>query len=220
MNCSDFHQLLQQRLDGASPPARDGADRHLATCPECRAWQAAALRLAAGLRSLPSPVPPPGLAERVARKVLADRDRRLRFRWYRRSGLAAALAASVLVAAFAGHQWSGHPGPGTQEIAVVPPEPRPTPSLDDNVAEVGSALVGILNQTADRTLEPGLALLPNRVPVPPLLGLQAPLEPSMPSLQQASDSVASFGPVASVGKFVKYFRQDLPLREADKNQGL
>jgi hypothetical protein len=42
----------------------------------------------------------------------------------------------------------------------------------------------------------------------------------MPSLSGAGQGVSEFEPVVSLGRFVNYFKQDLPSLEPKRNQGL
>jgi hypothetical protein len=97
MNCSESHNLLQQRLDGAPVPDQVALDRHLAECAECRSLHAAAGRLEEGLSLLPSPAQPDGLNDRIVRALLAERRAARRFR--RRVLVATSLAAGLLVVA-------------------------------------------------------------------------------------------------------------------------
>jgi hypothetical protein len=222
MKCSDYHHQWQERLDEGAPSARPGSDEHLAECAECRSLQAAAGRLEEGLRLLRPPLPPLGLAARTTATVLAERRGRLRRRWY-----GCAVAASVMLVAWAAYRGLGPFGPVPPETPVVRQEPPPNPplalpSLNENVEEVSSALVGILNQTADKALEPGRVLLPGRVSVPVLSGSawHPALEAPAPFFEDARQSVAHFGPVASLGRFVNYFTQEIPTPESPPKQGL
>ncbi|MFJ7217760.1 zf-HC2 domain-containing protein [Amycolatopsis sp. NPDC098790] len=80
MNCSDSRESLSARIDGEEPAvAEDVLDRHLAGCPECRAWQgrATALRRAALVREAPRV---PDLTARILAEVPAPRPRPWRLR--------------------------------------------------------------------------------------------------------------------------------------------
>src|SRR4051794_23123516 len=99
MNCRDCEEYLQRLLDGdAAPPPADVQD-HLAACGACRQRHAAALQLLRGLSLLPTPLPLPGLADRITARVLVERRVRLarRRRWP-----AVAAAAALLLAPFLG----------------------------------------------------------------------------------------------------------------------
>jgi hypothetical protein len=141
----------------------------------------------------------------------------------------AALAASVLIAAVIGHSLSPPKAttPATIELPVAHPErqsdPPPPVAVEQQVAEAGSALLGIWNRTTDQAMEPGRALLPSSMEVPMLADTGTwsnPLEQPLPSLRGAGQGVSEFEPVASLGRFVNYFKQDLPFLEAKRNQGL
>ena len=71
MNCPECAELLQQRLDGQDD-VPESLDLHLSTCRDCRELHAAAELLEHGLLALPHPVPPPGLADRIVARVLAE----------------------------------------------------------------------------------------------------------------------------------------------------
>ncbi len=218
MNCADFHDLLQQRLDGAPGPEPAGLDRHLAECAECRAWQAAARRLEEGLRRLTPPAPPAGLADRMVAGVLANRRARLRIR--QRVFTAAALAAAVLLAVTFGPRWRTQPvteTPSGPAIAhVQPPAPAPAPApLDGRVEDAGSALVAFMGQTVDEAMVHGRGLLPSRLPATPLPAsdlLEQPLGPPVRSLRAAGESVsAGLEPVTtSARRAFDLFLQELP----------
>jgi hypothetical protein len=104
-----------------------------------------------------------------------------------------------------------------------PPEPALPVEVEQQVAEAGSALLGIWNRTADQAMEPGRALLPSKMDVPDLPATGAwsnPLEQPMPSWSRAGQGVSEFEPVVSLGRFVNYFKQELPSLEPKKSQGL
>jgi hypothetical protein len=173
------------------------------------------------------PVPPDGLARRIVNHVLAEGQSRVRFR--RRVLVGAALAASVLVAAVIGYsRWpSNQTAPAAIEASVAHRERPAAPALpiavEEQVAEAGSALLEIWNRTTDQAMEPGRALLPSNMEVPVLADSVAwsnPLEQPLPSLSGAGQGVSEFEPVASLGRFVNYFKQELPSLEAKRNQGL
>lgn len=101
-------EALSAFLDRELPPAeREAVERHLEVCRECRAYLDDLRHLGQGVAESPVPVPPPGLAERIAarsarkaaRPVLTVlRNRRL---WRSAGPLTA--AASLLVAVLLGY---------------------------------------------------------------------------------------------------------------------
>src|SRR5437867_10111041 len=99
MNCLEFQEMLQRRLDGETALAPPDFDLHLSACPSCQERHAATLRLLEGIKSLPRVVFPEDLGPRIIRSVLADRQRRLwrgRVRVLVTTGLAASLLAMAL----------------------------------------------------------------------------------------------------------------------------
>jgi hypothetical protein len=98
----------------------------------------------------------------------------------------------------------GNPGPATAE-----------PSLNQSVEEARSALVALVNRTADETLGPGKALLPTALPVSPLPApdaWQQTLEPPVESLREAQQNVAlGLEPVTnSARRAVNLFLREMP----------
>lgn len=89
VNCSDFREALSSRIDGETSPLPDPVvDRHLAGCPQCRAWQDDAVRLRRLLLVREAPRVP-DLTERILTEVPAPPAQR----W----GLRIALALVALV---------------------------------------------------------------------------------------------------------------------------
>lgn len=90
-------------LGQLGPEERAATEAHLDGCPDCRAEaellapMASILRRADPERLAPAPAPPPGLANRIARLIAAERKRALR----RRVGLGLGLAAAATAAAAA-----------------------------------------------------------------------------------------------------------------------
>jgi predicted anti-sigma-YlaC factor YlaD len=188
MNCPEFHEHLQRRLDGL-PIADNGAlARHLADCPDCRALNAAATRLGDGLRLLPMPVPPVGLSAHIATQVLAERRRSRQLRQV------LALAAGLLLAVAVG-SYAWRPAGPSEVARVQPPDVAPAgPSLQESVAEAGSAVVSLTRRTAAETVEPTRLLWQDFVALPtgPDAGvLEDTLDPPARSLREAGQNVAS-----------------------------
>ena len=224
MNCSDCQELLQQYLDGTPLAERALFDQHVAACPECREWHAAAQRLTTGLRLLVAPAPPSGLTARIISGVLADRHARQRFR--RQLTVGAALAASLLLVALAGYFWTRtgdvNPTPSGTNPPVANNQPVETPappSLRDSVAEVGSAVASVTRRTAGDTVEQARQWLP-AVPTPALSEssvLEQTLDPPARSLREAGQGVsAGFEPVtSSARRALDLFLREIPPMESD-----
>lgn len=173
MNCTQSHDLLQQRLDGVPIAERVALDRHLADCSECRMLHAAAARLEDGLRLLSPPVLPEGLAATIAENVAADRRRRMiTVRLSAVFGTAAAVLLVVFIGtrssdkqdeswvlAKARETWNFVFSPednlreknkGRDELPEMEPPPNAvaehspeTPSLRASVVEAGSAMASL-----------------------------------------------------------------------------
>ncbi len=218
MNCTQSHDLLQQRLDGLAPADQAALDRHLADCGECRRLHAAAARLEEGLRLLSPPLPPPGLAARIAARATADRRRRLlTVRVPALLGAAAVLFVAVLLGSdrskSSGDNWVldqarrawdylswGRSGPSAPSLEVVvdrsgPPEipeeatAGSAPSLRATVAEAGSAMASLTSRAADEALGQTRLLLPETIPASPLTTS----EPVQPILEPPTESLRQAG---------------------------
>jgi len=216
MSCSEFQQRLQQRLDGEPKPEPNPIERHVVQCSACRALEAAADRLEEGLRLLRPPAAPDDLGQRIVAGVLADQRHRLR---YRRLALAGAVAASLLLAVFLGYSWRPAPPEAMvkdskrQEPAAVATHDA---SLDESVHEASTALVSLMNRTADQAVEQGRVLIPPvqvAMPaLPPADAWQAPLEQPVASLRTARHGVAvGLEPVTnSAVRAVNLFWREIP----------
>ena len=89
--CERTSQRLQAALDGElGTDKRAAMAAHIEACPACRRLAAATERLFAALGEPQLPEPPPGLADRVLRRVAAAERRRRRWQ--------AAVAAAAVVA--------------------------------------------------------------------------------------------------------------------------
>ncbi|HEX5272676.1 MAG TPA: zf-HC2 domain-containing protein [Gemmataceae bacterium] len=230
MTCDDCRLRLQAWLDG-DPPGADGIAAHLADCPACRAADATARRLRAGLVAAPVIAAPPGLSDRIVAGVLADRRRQRRDRQrVLFAGLALAAAACLAVAVFlperAPHESAGARPTGQAVIAEAPrPEEPPAarPSLDEDVVEATSAVASLARRTADQTLTSGQMLIP-AVPreVAPREVLPPPLDPPAQSLREAGEGVATgLSPVTnSARRAFDLFLHDLPPVAPEGKAGL
>lgn len=212
MNCAEFQEGLQGHLDGV-PVAETELQLHLAECPSCREVYAAAERLQQGLRLLPVPAGPPGLAERiVAGCVREQRLRRLR----RQLAGVAALAAAVLLVLLSWPYWrpaeiSDQPRPRELPLAVQPAPAAPAPPINASVAEAGSAVVSLARRTTNETILPTPVLWPEPIPMPRLPAADS-LPPPPQGLRDVEQGMYSgLEPVAkSARRAVGLFLRDLP----------
>jgi predicted anti-sigma-YlaC factor YlaD len=75
MDCTSYREAISARLDGEAtglPPAV--VDAHLATCPGCRAWADAALRVTRAARVVPAD-PVPDLTVAIMSSLRAQADK-------------------------------------------------------------------------------------------------------------------------------------------------
>jgi hypothetical protein len=235
MNCPESLELLQRRLDGQAVPEPAALDRHLAACSECSDRHAAAQRLAFGLCRLGRPVPPPGLAPRIAARALAER--RARLRWRRGILTTAAVAAGLLLAVLAlsraglgpfrpdsdDQPVAKHTSGGGQPIADRSGDH--SPSLEQVLEEARLAALALSRKTAGETLAQARRWLPpaNPLPVavPPLgdgAGLAPVLDPPAQTFRAAGKSVSEgLKPVtASARRAVDLFLREITPLEDDK----
>jgi predicted anti-sigma-YlaC factor YlaD len=210
MNCRAFHDLLQRRLDGAGddPAALDG---HLKDCPECAGLAAAADRLAAGLRRLAPPAPPPDLTARIVARVLQDRRaRRHRRRRWASAGTFAVAASLLLAIGLRAWRPAGQdtpPQPAPPQVAETQPTPSEAGTLQESVAEARSAVAALTSRAAEEAVARTKGLLPDlgRSPLeeidlaPPL---EAPLREAGQSVSAGLEPVADFSRRA-VGQFLR-----------------
>jgi hypothetical protein len=189
--------------------------------------QSAFFRLEEGLRAVAHSAPPNDLARRIVASVLADRRER-RYRRYQWA-VGASLAAGLLLAVFAGWrltEFFGGPSGSEQQPVVKNDNPpstiAPTPSLTDNVEEIGVALAEIWNRTADSALEPGRVLLPATVSIPPMpegSALTGSLESPVAAWIETGHEVTSFGPVARLGQLFNYVKKELEPLDSSRKSG-
>jgi anti-sigma factor RsiW len=105
MTCSELDEVLDAYLDGPLPrERREVVERHLATCPECRARADALRGLLVEARALPREVRPerelwPGIASRLNDSVVRDLTarRRARRRWFPLAAAAILLVAATVL---------------------------------------------------------------------------------------------------------------------------
>jgi hypothetical protein len=166
------------------------------------------------------------MGDRIVSRILSEvSDRQhARKRWDRR--LTTALAASLLLAAVIGYSWwqsQRTPDAPKPDILVKtgdqPAASQTQPSL--NIQEAGSALVALVNRTADETVGQGRVLLPQGVPASTLTSpevWQPSLEPGTESFREAQEGVVvGFEPVtSSARRAVNLFLREIPPMETQK----
>jgi len=226
MNCSEFQDLLQQRLDGESNLDSGELERHLAGCSSCRELEFTASRLVEALYARIAPVPPEGLRSQIVASVLAQIDSQhlAQRRWRRNAWAASAVAAGLLLAAIAGYSWwASRPSPESPGSDTwVKKDEQPGPARQSlNFQEAGSTLVALVNRTADETVGQSRVLLPQGMSaanLPVTEAWQPTLEPSTQALRDAQDGVAvGFEPVtSSARRAVNLFLQEIPAMENQK----
>jgi anti-sigma factor RsiW len=221
MNCREFHDLLQQSLDGVVAPEDKGAELHLHDCPACAARHRAARRLNDSLRRLV----PPALPAYFTAKATSAGLRAIRYRRFvRRATFAGALAAGVLLAFTLRFYFrTDAPAVPEREIArkpietpapaSVPVEPGKTsPPLRNTVAEASEAVATLTSRTAGEAMGQTRLLLPI-VTGPSLndLTLSAPDASAGPLRDAGQNISAGLGPVAtSARRAVDLFIRDIP----------
>jgi predicted anti-sigma-YlaC factor YlaD len=236
MNCREALDWLQCRLDGDMLPAPSGLEQHLAGCPFCRPQHQTGQLLLEGLQSLKHPVPPDNLSDLIVARVLADRRSRS-IRWRRRVATTAALAASLLLAALAGHLWlptSKNDGLDKAAARQKAPQRRDSsevvaaglaagPSLTRSVEEARLAVASLTEKIADKGKEQARlwwSAAARDVPrqLPGMNGEQ-PLDPAARSLRQTGQGASEgLQTVAqSARRAVSYFFRELPPLEMPKS---
>ena len=227
MNCHECQELTQRFLDGELiDDFHADLDLHLAICTSCREQHAAGQCLIEGLRLLAPPLPPARLSTRITSAVLA-RHRRVQFQ--RRFTVAGALAASLLLALFAGYRTFGVNEAQQGEPALaqnsVPLDSSDSMSLDQRVQEAGEAVVALTRRTADETVGQGRVLLPKVTPASLAALTQETMHQQLPpstSLREVQQSVAvGFEPVTtSARRAVDLFFREIPPVGFEQKPGL
>ncbi len=221
MNCHESQDLLQCRLDGARTES-PGLDEHLAICPDCRELHRAGGRLLEGVVGLSRPLPPPGLAQRIVSRVLADRRARQQ---QRRLWLTVALAASVLIMALAGYTWlpilKNAPAPavakGPNDLKVVPDR---SPSLSESMEGARDAVASLTERLTEETKKQAQRVLSanpfDLSPTLPLLAnVDSPLDSATASLRHTGQGVSEgLQPLArSARRAVSFLFREIALEE-------
>jgi hypothetical protein len=229
MNCSEFQNWLQQCLDGETIADAVDIEGHLASCSSCRELRTAAGRFVQVLKAQIGPAPPDRMRDQLVSLALEEiaRQQQAHKRWNRRLGITAALAAGLLLAVLLGRSWwqtnvNVKPVPSPESVVAKEEKSTPVeghPSL--NIQEAGSALVALVNRTADETVGQSRVLLPQGVSAPTLPASedwQPALEPGAESLREAQEGVAlGFEPVtSSARRAVNLFLREIPPMETQK----
>jgi hypothetical protein len=218
MNCSEFHDLMQRRLDGETLAESGEVAAHVAACPHCRAWQATLCRLETGLKSLTRPIQSVDLTENIVARVIADQRALRRRRFVVRT--AVAIAAAVLVVVLIGQQL-GRPQPKAPEnsgLAEVPPNPPPIPEPGTEPPSLRESMNSVAQLTlhgADETVRSFLPEAPANQPNP------SPLTSSVASLREAGNSVTTgLEPVTgSAKRALNLFLREIPPTRTQEKRG-
>ena len=159
-DCVEFTTSLQRVLDREI--SIESASRlHAFDCANCRTLLAAVETLAAGLEKLPFKPVPAELAERIVTASVRDYRRR---RAVRRTGVACAVAAALLVVV--GTQVASRTETPAHEVAKTEPthrspEPVAPERVSDRFAEAGSALASMTRKASEQALTPTRTLVPS-----------------------------------------------------------
>jgi hypothetical protein len=229
MNCREFLDLLQQRLDGAGVPYDSAQAEHARECSLCSARVRASRRLMDGLNLLAPPVPAPDLAPRIASAARAALRRQ---RLIRRTAFVAAAAAVVLIVIGVGrflplvrNDNSGQArlstAPAYAAAGAAQESPiQPKPALRSAVAEAGEAVASLTSRTADEALDNTRILLP-MVSGPEIAGFDLPADPTARPLREAGQNISEgLGPVArSARRAVDLFIREFPPVSAREPKG-
>jgi hypothetical protein len=187
MNCHDFEKWLQSCLDGEQSLFASGsASDHARTCAPCRDLHAAALLLAQVVGHELLLMPPPGMTERIVRRVLQERRARIRVRWA--AGLAA--AAAIVMAIWLGYGLMPDQQPVAPIVEGPPPAPPAPvePSIPLQAREATAAAIDLTRQVARSTMDQASVLMP---------------PPDLLSTSQLTDRVEPDVEVEAVGKSVR-----------------
>jgi hypothetical protein len=155
--CDAAQAALQRLLDGEASWDCPEAAAHRTACVDCREELALARRLPGAVAQ---PTFPSGLTNRVVGAALTQYRRG---RIVRYTGLGAALAASILVAAVS-FQPSRQTITETRSVASLPrpkDDAERVKPLGEAVSEARDALVSLTRRTANETRATSVALVPD-----------------------------------------------------------
>ncbi len=141
MTCNECQADLSAYVDGELPAScRGELESHLAGCPACRQQLAVLRRLAAGVRELPSPTPPPDFL-RAVRATLASPAPRHHW-WPAPLGAVSVVAALVVATVLLRPPPTSPPTRSPRELeqahdrpAVAAPQPAVSKAEADRAAE-------------------------------------------------------------------------------------
>jgi hypothetical protein len=214
MNCADYQDWVQRRLDGDTEPSEVG-DEHRRSCPQCARLDTAMARLERGLRLTPVPLPSDRLAEMITYQVLSEQRTTARRRVL---VYVAAMAACLLLGIYLGSRRGNEnvsPEPRVPVEIATNPLTDEKPKVNDRVGEAGEALATLFSRTADEAVGQGKLLLPS-TPMTPMTpdvtALPPALEPPAQSIKEAGQGVtAGLEPVtSSARRAFNMFMRDMP----------
>lgn len=138
LSCEACERELIALIDGAlTPSVARVIERHVESCPRCRAAMADYRALVVRLQAMPLLMPPPGLEDRVVRLTLGAR-RFLGAGWQRFGAALAAASFTLTVGLLANlprlAKTLGLPDPSTWPLSALDSIIRATTSLSKSVA--------------------------------------------------------------------------------------
>jgi predicted anti-sigma-YlaC factor YlaD len=220
MDCLEYRELLQRKLDGEAIVRTPALERHLGECRACRELDTAGGLLLEGLKSLSVPNPPADFSVHMTALVVKDRQARRR-RVRARLLITTALAACVLLMVLAGNFLSSRTGNEKIQPEQLAGEDKGR-NLDHSMAAARAAIVSLSERWADQAKTQGkvIASAANALALPgmPQVPEQADplnLEPAAQSLKAAGQEVAmTFEPVTKTARRAfAYFVSELPALE-------
>lgn len=218
MNCLEFQELLQRRLDGELIVFSPDVEQHVSDCSSCGGLQASAQALLDGLQALTPPQCPANLADRLTELVLQDRRQSLR-RQRLHLVVTGSLAASVVGLAVGGYLLSSNRPDGTNPPSAVRPQPGQAP-LAKSAADAQQALTALTRRWVGQAQVQAKVILTAANPVEPpeVAKLAVAVEPlEMEAVAQTLrqtrvDVVASVQPVAqTTRRAFSFFVHELPV---------
>jgi hypothetical protein len=200
MNCERFQNSLQNSLDGLPENLSPDVLRHVASCSDCRALQAASQRFEAGVLLLQSSRISSRLPDQIVKQILSERIisiRRQRMRWVV-GVLAASIALALTATAVAPRLFNAR---GKQSIdpdmMAIKPNPiekesTANPSTPNRVSEAGLAVASLSNLAKEETLKQTRLFMPVATATLPFenLSVPQPFQAPADSLREAGKGVS------------------------------